>query len=751
MMSAAAAGQSNKRSDKKRRKGRDDENKDDDENQDDDIYVLSRELILRYIYDYDQRKNIITYIQKMEDRKKARSLHDTTESLLGFITIVLGLIDSLHDFYNVKKINENKKNAIQFYLLLYLKREIIKWIESNHMNITSNFYNEVNSICLYIEGRHIGLYEWTIKILNLKDIKSPFLSFPDNSHCKNTFQITFIAFLQRHTPIRIEHMSIIVNNIKFNGIINIFRHFECLDERDYNDFRLYDNILLYRNLIYNIIKNIQKYLKFEHEDQRERLNLIERLLKHLDTLFNINISGDIINILIKENINRLPAPLPVSSTSPPSDLYIHNFIEQINSLVPYTYPSLYIYDQGIEHIYLTGHKLYIDKKTDEGAKQTFKSVNETSFERVLKFTQPVFTNQAKHNVYGIEYDESDVCLFSDYTFIPASGEASGEASEVAASEVASVAASGTFASSSTAAASGKATSQDEDNIDIKYEPQELQCFLEAKLKLAVRINSISAITNELLQLNNLITNLDMVIELLNTIGCFFGAKRTGDWLQCIQAKKYNILISTGDFWCQMYALLTQTPIIIDDILYNYNPKSELNINKWMHFMSSNLKTLREGRSLDITDNIHVDMFKNMLLKDIIKNYGSLELFTSLPESYAVSSGAGAGAGTASASEAASEETVGKQVLGLQRSQTQTMFSHNDLNIRVSDLKYILKKYLKYKNKYLKKTGRIIDNHEMDAITNNLFENVNESNIKQNIEKINNKYLKYKNKYLRINI
>ena len=60
--------------------------------------------------------------------------------------------------------------------------------------------------------------------------------------------------------------------------------------------------------------------------------------------------------------------------------------------------------------------------------------------------------------------------------------------------------------------------------------------------------------------------------------------------------------------------------------------------------------------------------------------------------------------------------------------------------------------MKYQNKYLKKkTGRIIDNHEMDAITNNLFENVNESNIKQNIEKINNKYLKYKNKYLKINI
>jgi hypothetical protein len=667
-------------------------------------------------------------VKKMGDQKLIQMEELVAKELLiSFITIVLGLIDSLHDFYKIKKIDDNEKNAIRFYLLIYLKHEINKWVWSNYGNISEKFYNEVNSICLYIENSHIGLYDWTINILNLKNIKSPFLSFPNQSQCKNTFQITFTAFLERNNEIRMNSMSNIVNNIKFNGIVEIFKHFDVL-KSSYYDFRLYDNILLYRNLIYNIIKNIKNYIKVDKTEQIRLLELIKRLLTYLDTLFNTKISALTIDILEKFSSNPF-----------------HPFIKLINLLDPSTYPSLYIYDQGIEHIYLTGHKLYIDKKTDEGTKQTFKSVNDTSYERVLKFTEQIMRGPNKHNIYGIEYNNTDECLFSNYKFIPASGAASGAASVAASTVVLS-----------------------------SDKPQQLLCYLDDKKGPAVNINSISAITNELLQLNESIKISLDTSKIFDTIGCLFGAKRTGDWLQCIQAKKYNILISTGDFWCQMYALLTQTPIIIDDILYNYIPDSELNIDKWVHFFGSNLKISKRKKLLNDTDKINVDMFKNMLLKDIIRNYGPYYVLPFLvpgidgasagtPSEDRVSAGtpsedrvsAGTPSGTPSGDEdrdASGTVLPGKPVPGLNRSQTQTIFSHNALNIQVGDLKYILKKYLKYKNKYLKKkTGRIIDNHEMDAITNNLFENVNESNIKQNIEKINNKYLKYKNKYLKINI
>ena len=275
---------------------------------------------------------------------------------------------------------------------------------------------------------------------------------------------------------------------------------------------------------------------------------------------------------------------------------------------------------------------------------------------------------------------------------------------------------------------------EEDNVeegkdaDSSTEQQYLICKYKKYIITTVNINSIKAMELSIMLINkevdsNLMpssaANNDKIKNIL--VGCYVGAKRAGDWLQCNQAKKYNILISTDDFWCQIYALLTQTPIIINNYLYNYDTENptQLKEDNWFKYSGSKKGDGAVLSFNSLYSNIHLDAFRHITSSEHNDSYKS---------------------GSASSPPL------------LARSGSVRPLSHPVLELTKENFFKVIKKYLKYKNKYLKtKTGKTIDNHEMDAITNHLFENVNESNIKQHIEQIKNKYLKYKNKYLKINI
>lgn len=50
----------------------------------------------------------------------------------------------------------------------------------------------------------------------------------------------------------------------------------------------------------------------------------------------------------------------------------------------------------------------------------------------------------------------------------------------------------------------------------------------------------------------------------------FGFKRFGDWIQVYLSKKFYFMLETKDFYCQLYAYLIEAPVMIGDIIYNYD-------------------------------------------------------------------------------------------------------------------------------------------------------------------------------------
>ena len=86
---------------------------------DDSILFLDIENISEMINKIQEMFKCAAIVEDMNRLKEQRDSHIDIEKLIDFITIILGLIDSLHDFYNVKNIDDinmlsKKKEFYQF-------------------------------------------------------------------------------------------------------------------------------------------------------------------------------------------------------------------------------------------------------------------------------------------------------------------------------------------------------------------------------------------------------------------------------------------------------------------------------------------------------------------------------------------------------------------------------------------------------------------------------------------------------------
>lgn len=79
----------------------------------------------------------------------------------------------------------------------------------------------------------------------------------------------------------------------------------------------------------------------------------------------------------------------------------------------------------------------------------------------------------------------------------------------------------------------------------------------------------------------------------------FGAKRFGDWIQAELAKKHYFMIQTVDKYFTLYAYLTGAPIVLDGMLYNYDPSGltkDIDFNLFQKFDTTGNYTMIQPQS-----------------------------------------------------------------------------------------------------------------------------------------------------------
>jgi hypothetical protein len=126
---------------------------------------------------------------------------------------------------------------------------------------------------------------------------------------------------------------------------------------------------------------------------------------------------------------------------------------------------------------------------------------------------------------------------------------------------------------------------------------------------------------------------------INWLIQYFGYKRFGDWIQNEFAKHYQLLISSGDFYCQMYALLNEIPIILSDgrdyndmcdtYIYNYNIRptyddiKKISLNR--EFIYSDNKEIVSEEFIYNNTIIDFNSLKQILTKYLKYKYKYLKL------------------------------------------------------------------------------------------------------------------------------
>ena len=583
--------------------------------------------------------------------------------VIDIIKIILGLIDTLHDFWTTPiKIGKTKIYNIKpehSKLINYIRYEILYIMSLSTYRDCIPF---IRNILIYKKKKKItNMLEWIEQIYSVHDSEENKIINLFNFYDKQKNQILFKNSLIKLLNIQSTYIYTLTTNI-INDFYFMLEIFNIKPDISISN----ENILLHRNLIYYIITMVKTAITTNDltiftEPNNNNLNDI------FYKIFNLNLIES-----IKEYLGKLSLPSEMKQV-----------IKNINELYPMTFPSSYILDQrsNNDEWHAMGYSLFINNKRDFGPAPTYNSIikNTNAKKHYLTFiNEDIKAGWPKYNIYGIDYNSHMIHEFTRYMFYPDNTD-----------EITPKAITG---------------------IDISN-PSEV---------ITVDENTISNINHAIIE-----TPIDNITKL----GLLYGAKRMGDWLQCEQATLYKVLLQTGDFWCKMYALLIDAPIIIDNYLYNYDPykdyleEKKLQEEDWFNFYSATKTKIPNGtKSLKS-------------LSDILLTFYSKPNIDAAP-----AGGVGVAAGVAEAGPAHG------------RVKLPEIFESHPILITKENFFKVIKKYLKYKNKYLKtKTGKTIDNHEIDAIRNNLFENVNESNIKQHIEQIKNKYLKYKNKYLRINI
>jgi hypothetical protein len=123
------------------------------------------------------------------------------------------------------------------------------------------------------------------------------------------------------------------------------------------------------------------------------------------------------------------------------------------------------------------------------------------------------------------------------------------------------------------------------NIDISVDPKtkhinkngRLILFYVVLYKNKKELESILNIDDLYIQLNNIYNKYPDNQELCKGYIVFllFGTKRFGDWIQANLAKKFYFMLQSVDNLCNLYALISGAPVLIDDTIYNYNPPDNI--------------------------------------------------------------------------------------------------------------------------------------------------------------------------------
>ena len=655
--------------------------------------------------------------------------HPLRSYVIEIIKIVLGLIDTLHDFWttpikidNVKRYEFTSEHSKLF---TYIKHEINIVRQEPYFEKCRPFIEHIN-ICI-INKKLINMNVWMDQV-NSEHVDTntiiKLFNFYDKQKNQILFKNSLIKLLNKPSTYIYTLTTNIITN--FKNLLHILN----IDDSNIPD----ENILLHRNLIYYIIQivhiiilpilknmNYPLILNFLGNDNIENLMGIFytlfkiNLINSIETFYNTMLQKIIIkiistpeiiiellkrkdmhDILLKdiESIDFNQPLILLELLQPKSELnnklienikannllinllinnpiirgriinyFQRKIIAPIEAIKFMTFPSSYILDQRTnnDEWHAMGYSLFINNKRDFGPAPTYNSIIKNTNAKKHYLENLNDEGPLKYNIYGIQYNDNPY-RFSRYTFYP-------------------------------------------DDTD------------SSTPKAITGIYTTDADVDEVITvIENTISNIKHAINKhgdMNHLGLLYGAKRMGDWIQCEQAANYKVLLQTGDFWCKMYALLIDAPIIIDNYLYNYDPAKDYSEDKskqhpnWYIFSSRIKQSSPE--------------FTTPLIS---------EPSNSLPVTFYQKS-----------------DTYHVDAAGVAPGRVKLPEDFESLKISITHDNFfrIVKKYLKYKNKYLKiKTGKIINNHEKDAIINNLLENVN-------IEQIKNKYLKYKNKYLKINI
>ncbi len=123
--------------------------------------------------------------------------------------------------------------------------------------------------------------------------------------------------------------------------------------------------------------------------------------------------------------------------------------------------------------------------------------------------------------------------------------------------------------------------------------------------LKIEINNNKMLLSKIININNLEIELNKIYIKYKTLdlclGCIvfllFGFKRFGDWMQVELSSKLYFTLQTTDYYCKLYGLLIGAPVIIDEIIYNYEPPENLLLTNFILFNENDTKIINDRDTL----------------------------------------------------------------------------------------------------------------------------------------------------------
>jgi hypothetical protein len=452
----------------------------------------------------------------------------------------LGIIDNIHDFFNHNKNKEQLELMINFLKKIYDIEDLDVSKLDNSTSYLKSLIDEIKNVDIPTVKNNIKKY-FLKDGISIKEI---------NSNIIKNFDIVFFYK---------------INDKNIKDLLSDLTKIKLRNQ-------LYYLIELYRNNIEN------KYDKEINE-------LIMFFLNYLNLLFLSDL--EITNILkiIKTNIKKF-----------------------INSKIKnYTYPITFFDDMtsGIDNfIYFNNQIINLDKTRIDGARTKnidsyltkkldtniyIKSDKEQGEESIgFKITSDLKVKYMNFNYYleDLSNNYNIVCKFKNIKFYDKTL---------------------------------KFEFKNNDIPNILYVVNDISNFIkyvkDNKDKKTLPVYEIDQLLsksgyNKLFDRENLLLYLKNILKLVKKsiddeiikgfiITILFGLKRFGDWIQFQASKKYYFLVQTKDFYSQIYGFLIKAPVIIEDIIYNYNPPDSFLLN--LSFNENELKIFGSKTIKDLTD------------------------------------------------------------------------------------------------------------------------------------------------------